>query len=207
MKRLREMMTWIRSAAANRRRCRYWALRDDVHAADVRGLCVLVLAAVLGGGCQNLQMPTISQQQIDAITNFAAQAQIVYAQIEPLIPVIQEAAQQLMKDEAIGGCDGGEARGDRSSQWRTVRDRYANTHPLCAFCGSTAVDVHHIQPFHLFPARELDPDNLVSLCRNHHFIYGHAGDWKAYNPDVMIDSEFWRALKLTRQLQGKGAER
>ena len=166
---------------------------------------VLAAAVCLGGGCQSLQVPAISQQQIDAITNFAAQAQIVYTQIEPLIPVIQEAAQQLMKDEAIGGCDGAEARGgDRSSQWRTVRDRYADAHPLCAFCGSTAADVHHIQPFHLFPTRELDPNNLVSLCRVHHFIYGHAGDWKGYNPDVLVDSEFWKAVKATQKVQGAG---
>ena len=163
---------------------------------------VLAAAVCLGGGCQSLQVPTISQEQIDAITNAVAQAQIVYDQIEPFIPAIQEAAQQLLKDEAIAGA--GEARGERSSQWRTVRDRYADAHPLCAFCGSTAVDVHHIQPFHLFPTRELDPNNLVSLCRVHHFIYGHAGDWKGYNPDVLVDSEFWKAVKATQKVQGAG---
>ena len=164
-------------------------------------LCLTVAAAVIfGGGCQSLQVPTISQEQIDAITNAVAQVQIAYAQIEPFIPEIQEAAQQLLKDEAIAG--GSEARGEGSSQWRTVRDRYAEAHPLCAFCGSAAVDVHHIQPFHLFPTRELDPNNLVSLCRVHHFIYGHAGDWKGYNPDVLVDSEFWKAVKATQKTRG-----
>lgn len=156
----------------------------------------LALVVALCGGCQGLSVPTITPEQITAITNAAAQAQVIYHQIEPYIPAIQEAAQQLLKDETIGSCDDVEAQGaDRSPQWRTVRDRYADAHPLCAFCGSAAVDVHHIQPFHLFPTRELDPDNLISLCRVHHFIYGHGGDWKGYNPDVLVDKEFWKAVR------------
>ena len=155
-----------------------------------------VLATVLCCGCQSLPTPTVTPEQIATITGAVAQAQAIYHQIEPYIPAIQEAAQQLLKDEAIGGCDDGEARGnDRSPQWRTVRDRYADAHPLCAFCGSAAVDVHHIQPFRLFPTRELDPDNLMSLCRVHHFIYGHGGDWKGDNPDVLVDKEFWKAVR------------
>ena len=158
-----------------------------------RALFAVVLAAVLCGGCQ---MPQLTQQQIDGLADTVQQLQQVYTQLEPYLPAIQEAAQQLLKDEAVGS--GGEIHGnDRSSQWRAVRDRYAAAHPLCEFCGRGGVDVHHILPFHLFPARELDPDNLVALCRVHHFVYGHAGDWKAYNPDVLVDKEFWRAVRAT----------
>lgn len=157
----------------------------------VAALLSVVSAALCG--CQSL---TVSQQQLVDLTNAVQQVQILYTQIEPYIPMVQEAAQQLLKGEAVGGM---EARGDRSPQWRTVRDRYASAHPFCAFCGSSSVDVHHIHPVHLFPSKELDPDNLVSLCRVHHFIYGHGGDWKGFNPDVMVDSEFWKAVKAVRE--------
>ena len=153
-----------------------------------------VAAAALCCGCQSLQVPTLSQQQIADLTATAQQLQQLYAQIEPHIPAIQEAVQQLMKDEAIGGTAEALSNG-RSPQWRAVRDRYAAAHPCCEFCGRAAVDVHHIQPFHLFPTRELDPNNLISLCRPHHFIYGHAGDSKCENPDVLTDKEFWRAVR------------
>ena len=164
-----------------------------------RATLALVLAAVLGGGCQ---LPQLNQQQIDSLSNTVSQVQQIYDQLEPYLPAIQEAAQQLLKDETAEYA--GEARGvDRSPQWRAVRDRYAAAHPLCAFCGSPAVDVHHVNPVHLFPARELDPDNLISLCRVHHFIYGHGGDWKGFNPDIHIDMEIWRSFKSVKPMESK----
>jgi hypothetical protein len=31
---------------------------------------------------------------------------------------------------------------------------------------------------------EHDSRNLVTLCRAHHFLLGHFGDWDCYNPHV-----------------------
>lgn len=63
----------------------------------------------------------------------------------------------------------------RSRQWRQVRDyclmrdRY-----LCQKCGRPAEEVHHkehLTPGNIMDARvSLDPENLVSLCKDCHFM-------------------------------------
>lgn len=158
-----------------------------------------LIGCLFVSGCM---LPQIDQQDIADFTNAVQQVQQIYEQIQPAIeqlkPIVEDLkplAEQYLKGEAVGSDDG--ARGDRSSKWQTVRDRYAREHPLCVFCGRADIDVHHIHPVHLFPLRELDPDNLVSLCRVHHFIYGHGGDWKGYNPDVLVDKEMWKAVRAT----------
>ena len=38
---------------------------------------------------------------------------------------------------------------------------------------------------------ELDERNLITLCEageNHHFVVGHLGDWRSYNPEVRGDA-------------------
>lgn len=81
----------------------------------------------------------------------------------------------------------------RSPHWPHVRAVWLHTHPTCAACGGTeALEVHHKQPFHLNPARELDPTNFITLCEcpgsDHHLHFGHLGDWKSYNQDVETDA-------------------
>jgi 5-methylcytosine-specific restriction enzyme A len=71
-----------------------------------------------------------------------------------------------------------------------VRARHLVANPNCAACGGTAnVEVHHIQPFHLFPDLELVDSNLITLCEKPgyecHFVFGHYHDWYKYNPDVI----------------------
>ena len=89
----------------------------------------------------------------------------------------------------------GEGWGDpRSSQWSRVRNHHIEIHPSCEACGSQAdLNVHHILPFYLRPELELDPANLITLCREHHFRVGHDPDgpwkplkpsWKSFNPRV-----------------------
>ena len=76
----------------------------------------------------------------------------------------------------------------RSSQWPTVRRQFVSSNPECAACGSTeTLNVHHIEPFHLNPERELDPSNLITLCREHHFRVGHDpdGPWEPKRPSWM----------------------
>ena len=104
---------------------------------------------------------------------------------------------QHLKDRLTGKAPKG-AR--RSPQWREVRQRHLEKEPYCQFCGSdTKLEVHHILPFHLFPSEELEPSNLVTLCRGSgrhglkscHRAFGHLGDWKNFNLTVREDCDVW----------------
>lgn len=93
----------------------------------------------------------------------------------------------------------------RSSHWPTVRKHHLEAHPNCAVCGGTAkLEVHHKQPFHLNPALELDPSNLITLCEankegiNCHLFVGHLGSFKAFNPAVEQDAADW-SKKVTNR--------
>jgi len=76
----------------------------------------------------------------------------------------------------------------RSPRWETVRTKFLKTNPTCAACGGNSkLQVHHKQPFHLFPAAELDPSNLITLCEEQtkcHLAIGHLGNWRSFNPQV-----------------------
>jgi len=83
----------------------------------------------------------------------------------------------------------------RSSKWPKVRAAHLHANPMCAACGAvTKLEVHHIEPFHDHPELELDPKNLITLCESTsdgiicHLCVGHAGDYKAYNPNVVTDA-------------------
>ena len=86
----------------------------------------------------------------------------------------------------------------RSSQWPHVRVEHLTRWPTCAACGSIeALNVHHVEPFHAEPELELEPTNLITLCRRHHFEIGHDPDgpwapgrpsWSRSNPRVRIDA-------------------
>ncbi len=77
---------------------------------------------------------------------------------------------------------------ERSSRWPAVREAYVAEHSTCAACGNTPVEVHHVRPFHLWPDSELDPKNLISLCKRCHLLIGHLGDFRASNPLVRDDA-------------------
>jgi hypothetical protein len=50
------------------------------------------------------------------------------------------------------------------------------------------VEVHHIEPVHLCPEKELDIDNLITLCNDPcHLLFGHLMDYKSWNKDVEKD--------------------
>ena len=93
--------------------------------------------------------------------------------------------------------------GQRHPLWRSVRDRYVSKNPACAVCGKASnLSVHHKLPVSLYPDRELDEENLVTLCQNNsfncHFVVGHLMNWNSYNPDVDADISYWR-----RRLRGR----
>ena len=80
----------------------------------------------------------------------------------------------------------------RSAKWPAVRAKFLKDHPYCTACGGLKqLEVHHIRPFHIEPAAELDPTNLVTLCekRGCHFAFGHGYDWKAAMPGARFDAE------------------
>lgn len=89
--------------------------------------------------------------------------------------------------------------GERAGEWRAVRNAYAASHPACAACGAKAdLQVHHVKPFHLWPALELESSNLIALCPRCHLLLGHLGDYRAYNPCVREDAAWMLARVKSR---------
>lgn len=88
----------------------------------------------------------------------------------------------------------------RSYDWTKVRKEHLKRNPECAACGrKDDLEVHHIVPYHVAPNRELDPDNLITLCGKHcHFVFGHLMDWKSWNKDVCRD-----VVKYRHQLNSR----
>lgn len=84
----------------------------------------------------------------------------------------------------------------RSKGWRKVRNDHIFRHPACAICGKIrGVEAHHCVPFFLAPDLENKPGNLITLCRKHHFTFGHLEDWQRVNPAVKSDAAEW-AVKI-----------
>ena len=81
----------------------------------------------------------------------------------------------------------------RSPKWSEVRKLHLKDNPNCAACGrSNKLEVHHIEPVHINPDRELDPSNLITLCDNPcHFVFGHLFNYKKYNKDVVNDCKVY----------------
>jgi len=78
----------------------------------------------------------------------------------------------------------GEPNQPRSSQWRTVRNAHIESHPNCIVCGRNADQVHHAIPFSRDPSKELDPDNLRSMCSKCHLVVGHLSHYGNWNRDI-----------------------
>lgn len=79
----------------------------------------------------------------------------------------------------------------RSPKWSSIRKKHIKENPKCAVCGKdTKIEVHHIEPVHINPDRELDPSNLITLCDSPcHLIFGHLMDYRSWNKDVVEDSK------------------
>lgn len=82
----------------------------------------------------------------------------------------------------------------RSPSWPSLRKKHLNKYPCCQCCGScTKPEVHHIIPVHVDSTKELDADNLITLCDKYcHFVFGHLMDYKSWNPDIVLDSNEYR---------------
>jgi 5-methylcytosine-specific restriction protein A len=88
---------------------------------------------------------------------------------------------------------------DRSPHWPAVERAHLRAEPRCRACGHPGPnDVHHVVPYHVDPARELDPTNLVTLCRTCHLVFGHLHDWSSWNTNVIRDADRYRARVRSR---------
>lgn len=91
----------------------------------------------------------------------------------------------------------------RHKLWAKVRKEYLKKNKMCAVCGGKKkLNVHHIQPFHLFPDLELDVQNLITLCeasgRECHLQFGHLGSYKSWNKDIRADAPIWLHKRMNR---------
>jgi 5-methylcytosine-specific restriction enzyme A len=97
----------------------------------------------------------------------------------------------------------------RSGAWPRVRAEHLKAFPACAVCDRAhKVEVHHVLPFHLHPDLELDPANFITLCEddydgvNCHLFFGHLGNFKSFNENVLSDAAIWRQ-RIANRPQGE----
>lgn len=87
----------------------------------------------------------------------------------------------------------------RSARWPAVRAAHLKRFPTCEVCGrKDSRDVHHVVPFHVDNALELESSNLMTLCDGPtacHFAIGHFGNWATWNKAVRKDAETLRVSK------------
>lgn len=89
--------------------------------------------------------------------------------------------------------------GKRSSGWKKVRDEFVLENPYCSACGTKSkLEVHHIKPYHIDPSLELDKNNLITLCREHHYTFGHFCDWTSWNISVNHDVSDYNSRRTVR---------
>lgn len=70
-------------------------------------------------------------------------------------------------------------------EWRRARSIYIRRHGLCAMCGAgKKLEVHHVVPYSKSEALRYDQTNLITLCRECHFRFGHGRNWHKSNPDI-----------------------
>jgi hypothetical protein len=80
----------------------------------------------------------------------------------------------------------------RSGKWPTLRKKILEANPTCAVCGTKKnLEVHHVVPFSIDRSKELDEKNLIVLCDEHHFLFGHLMFFASYNPHVREDAKIW----------------
>ena len=84
----------------------------------------------------------------------------------------------------------------RDGHWSKVRKDWLLEHAFCAVCATRKfLTVHHKVPVSWDRTLELILSNLITLCEtpshNCHLLFGHLGDWKSRNVNVVEDCEKW----------------
>lgn len=93
---------------------------------------------------------------------------------------------------------------DRASAWRRIRAEHLKKEPVCQACGrSRELEVHHVIPVSFAPEKELDPNNLITLCGSPcHIVFGHLMNYHCYNKDVRkMAADYRRALNKRKCLR------
>lgn len=86
----------------------------------------------------------------------------------------------------------------RSGKWPAVRRKHLACEGSCQSCGRTKdLEVHHILPVHA-GGNELDPTNLITFCRDCHFVIGHACDWSAWRDDARLVARMLNRSEVRR---------
>lgn len=91
----------------------------------------------------------------------------------------------------------------RSSRWRALEREIVAASGECAACPNKShLQAHHVLPFHLFPALELERANVIVLCEapgaNCHLRIGHGGAFAGYNPNVVRDAAVAKSDSVLR---------
>lgn len=87
----------------------------------------------------------------------------------------------------------------RSSDWVNIRKQHIKQHPFCIACNSIRnLEVHHVKPYQIHPELELEPSNLVTLCKTHHLVFGHLTDYHSWNENVIEDCQWYLKKVLNK---------
>lgn len=80
-------------------------------------------------------------------------------------------------------------------RWRKVRNAHVKDEPFCQMCGlRKTLEAHHIVPWHKSAELRFERSNLVTLCRDCHYRFGHFLDWHEYNEDIRKLCEYARTV-------------
>lgn len=93
----------------------------------------------------------------------------------------------------------------RSGLFAKVRKIHLREHQSCTACGGTEhLEVHHVESVRDCPERELDPDNLQTLCEapghNCHLVFGHLMNTDYTNPNSREDAAAYLAKRIAAKL-------
>lgn len=93
----------------------------------------------------------------------------------------------------------------RSPKWYIVRHKHLLKQNFCQACGTKRrLQVHHIVPFSVDASKELDENNLITLCKSCHLVFGHLMDWRSWNTEVVNDSMVYYNKILNKPYKIRG---
>lgn len=93
----------------------------------------------------------------------------------------------------------------RSGKWSSIRKDHLNIQPHCQACGNYKnLQVHHIIPVSVDRSKELDLENLITLCKTCHFVFGHLMDWNSWNNEIINDCRVYYKKVINKPYNVKG---
>ena len=97
--------------------------------------------------------------------------------------------------------DPGSLGAARSSGWNVFRRIHIKDY--CELCEIKVgllkpLELHHIERFTDKPELELDPDNVITVCRPCHLRFAHLGSFQSYCLEIKELAEEWQERRKTR---------